>query len=121
MTIQPLRREEVIITVAAEPELVPVEGNASCSGNEDFDREVEHNVLSRLQQGDVWAWASVLVIVSWNGFEGRSSLGCCSYADENDFRQSFGYFEDMVAEALAELNKRVLDAYERIKVRENAA
>ena len=107
MSIRPVAREEATIRVLAEPDHIPVEGNACASGDDDFDREVEHNILCRLQQGDVWAWAAVTIVVVWGQFEGRAYLGCCSYADENDFRQPGCYFDDLVAEALAELNRSV--------------
>ena len=64
MKWKPFSREEVSIQIKAEPELIPVEGNASASGDDAFDREVEHNILCRIQQGDVWAWAMVTVTVS---------------------------------------------------------
>ena len=121
MNIRSIVREETVIRVLAEPDHVPVKGNACASGDEAFDREVEHNILCRLQQGDVWAWAAVTVLVAWGQFEGRDHLGCCSYADENDFRQPGCYFDDMVEEALEELNRSVYEAYQRIKEREMAA
>ena len=121
MNIKPITREEATIRVLAKPDPVPVEGNACVSGDDDFDREVEHNILCRLQQDQVWAWAAVTVIVAWGSFEGRAYLGCCSYADENDFKQPGGYFDDMVAEALDELNRTISEAYQQMKEREMAA
>jgi hypothetical protein len=121
MNIKPITREEATIRVLAEPDPVPVEGNACASGDDDFDREVEHNILCRLQQDQVWAWAAVTVIVAWGSFEGRAYLGCCSYADEKDFKQPGGYFDDMVAEALDELNRTISETYQEIKEREMAA
>jgi len=121
MTIKPITRDEATVRILAEPDHVPVEGNACASGDEDFDREVEHNILYRLQQGDVWAWAAVTVIVAWGQFEGRAHLGCCSYADDNDFGQPGGYFDDMVAEALEQLNQTISETYQQIKNREMAA
>ena len=119
MNIAPITKEEATITVVAEPEHVPVEGNASGSGDDDFDREVEHGILSRLQQDEVWAWAAVTVVVAWNGLEGTACLGCCSYADEADFRQPDGYFDDLVNEALDQLNQEAEFLYLRFKAREN--
>ena len=121
MSIRPIRSEEATIRVLAEPDDIPVEGNACASGDDGFDREVEHNILSRLQQNDVWAWAAVTVVVTWGSFEGRDHLGCCSYADAEDFKQPGGYFDDMVSEALAELNRSVREAYQQMKEREMAA
>ncbi len=121
MDWKPLTHEEVTIRLKAEPEFVPIEGNAMASGDDAFDREVEHSIVSRVQQGVVWAWAMVSVTVSWGPFSASDHLGCCSYADEEDFRQPGGYFDDMVDEALEELNEIVLNAYQRLKERELAA
>ena len=74
-----------------------------------------------MQQGEVWAWAMVTVTVSWGPFSASDHLGCCSYADEDDFCQPNGYFDDMIEEALEELNKIALDAYRQLKERELAS
>ena len=121
MNWKPLTREEVTVRLKAEPEFVPVEGNACASGDDAFDREVEHNILCRIQQGDVWAWAAVTVTVSWGPFAASDHLGCCSYADEKDFRQPGGYFDDVVDVALDELNATVRETYQQLKERERAA
>ena len=121
MNWKPLTREEVTVRLEAEREFVPVEGNACASGDDAFDREVEHNILTRVHQGEVWAWAAVTVTVSWGQFSAPDHLGCCSYADEEDFRQPDGYFDDMVDQALEELNQLVLNAYRQLKTRERAA
>jgi hypothetical protein len=121
MRWKPLLRDEVTVRVDAEPDLIPVEGNASASGDDDFDREVELNILGRLQQGDIWAWAAVSVTVSWGPFSASDHLGCCSYADEEDFRQPGGYFDDMLEIALDQLNTTALEAYRQLKERDLAA
>ncbi len=118
MLWKPLSREEVKVLVTAELDPIPVEGNASASGDYAFDQEVEQNILERLQQGDVWAWGAVTVTVSWGPFSASDHLGCCSYADEEDFRQPCGYFDDMVDEALSELNQTALGAYQQLKERD---
>ena len=43
MDWRPLTDEEVAIRLKAEPEFIPVQGNASASGDDAFDQEVEHN------------------------------------------------------------------------------
>ena len=121
MNIKPITREEATIRVLAEPDPIPVEGNACASGDKAFDQEVERDIFARLEQGDAWAWAAVTVIVAWGSFEGRAYLGCCSYTDENDFKQTGGYFDDMVAEALDELNRTISETYQQMKEREMAA
>ena len=121
MDWKPLVQEEVTIRLEAEPEWVPVAGNAIASGDDAFDRQIEDEILARLEQGDIWAWAAVTVTVSWGPFSASDHLGCCSYAAEGDFRQSGGYFDDMVDQALEELNTIILDAYRQLKTRERAA
>ena len=117
MNIKPLQRDEVTIHVTAIQELVPIVGNVSVSGDESFDREVEDNILCRVQQGDVWAWATVTVTVDWEGQQASDHLGCCSYADEADFQQPGGYFDDMVDTALDTLNERLDRLYGRLAAR----
>jgi len=43
MNIRPITREEAAIRVLAEPDDIPVEGNACASGDDDFDREIEQS------------------------------------------------------------------------------
>ena len=121
MNLKPLTRDEVTIRLKAEPDLIPVEGNASASGDDAFDNQIEQNICRRLARGDIWAWAAVTVTVSWGLFAASDHLGCCSYADEEDFRQPGGYFDDMVDQALEELNTIICDAYCQLKTREQAA
>lgn len=87
----------VSYSIEAEVERIDVRGNAMCSGDNDFDKEVEDRILARLDDGDVWAWASVKVTARYDGIdgiEGVDYLGCCSYADEADFRNC-PYYDDM--------------------------
>lgn len=102
--------DDVAYRIEAEPEDVPVRGNAMASGDERADREAEDAILARLDAGDTWAWASVTVVASWHGIEGRDHLGCCSYDSEEDFRTAGDYFDDMKAEALADLLGKVMPA-----------
>ena len=91
-----------VIEVIAEQDDCEVRGNALASGDDAADRECEDTIIERLNNGDVWAWASVAVKVShpaWPEIEGVDYLGCCSYADEADFTAYDGYYPDMVREA----------------------
>lgn len=104
---------DVVVTISAEPDDLPVRGNAMASGDADADREVEDEILARLDRGDAWAWASVRVRATWTAPSGRTyhgdaHLGGCSYADEADFRTG-GYYEQMVEEALDDLNASLAD------------
>lgn len=102
--IRDLREDEVTFEVAAEMDDLPVRGNAMASGDDDEDRKYEDEILRRLDRGDIWAWAAVTVTARWNGYVGRDHLGACCYADEKEFRECGGYFEDMKKNALEDLN-----------------
>lgn len=116
MPCKMLNRDEIQICVTVLPEEIPVKGNAMCSGDEDFDHQVESEILERLEQDDVWAWATVCVTAEWEGLKEAEYLGCCCYANEEEFRQEGGYFDDMVHEALTNLNLRLRGIYERMSV-----
>ena len=115
MPCKTLTQHEVQVQLTVLPEEdVPVTGNACYSGDENFDQMVEHEILARLEQDDIWAWAMVGVSVAWEGQHSTEYLGCCCYESEEDFRNNSGYFEDMVEEALANLNKRLHSLYEKM-------
>lgn len=97
-------------TIEARQDDVHVRGNAIASGNDDYDRRVEDEILARLDGGDVWAWAYVCVVATYpgiDGIEGRDYLGCCSYASELDFANNSGYYEDMKKAACADLEAKL--------------
>jgi hypothetical protein len=104
-----LTAEDVEFTIEAEPEDIPVRGNAMMSGDDDFDRKVEDEIIADLEDGNEWAWCSVKVAAKWKRWEGRAYLGCCSYKNEKDFCQPGGYFEQMKEEALEDLNRQIAD------------
>jgi hypothetical protein len=116
MACRKLNRDEIQIRITVLPEEIPVKGNAICSGDEDFDQQVEAEILERLAQDDLWAWATVSVTAEWEGMEEANYLGCCCYANEEEFRQEGGYFDDMVQEAVSNLNLRLRDLYEKMSV-----
>ncbi len=105
-----LTAADVEFRLVVEREHVPVEGNVLASGDEAEDRAYEESILGRLRKGDTWAWAAVTVEARWRDYVGRDHLGCCTYADEGEFRAPDGYYPQMCEEALAELNRVVQDA-----------
>lgn len=89
------------IEVIANIDELPIRGNAIDSGDEIQDKEVENEIIDRLESGDVWAWASVEVRATCSecGAHGSDYLGACSYVDgEREFRND-AYFEDMCTTA----------------------
>lgn len=116
MPCRKLMHDDVVIRIHCLPEEIPVRGNACCSGDEEFDRSVEDAIISRLNQDDDWAWTTVSVVAEWEGICDETYLGCCSYDNEEDFRNNSGYFQDMVDEVLSSMNERVHRLYERLSI-----
>lgn len=95
------------ITLIVHEEDTPVRGNAMASGEDALDKEVEDEILERLERGDVWAWCCVEVKATACGLSASDYLGGCSYSDEKEFREPGGYYDDMVSEAVGCLAERV--------------
>lgn len=117
MPFRPLSENEVQIRIKAIPEEIPVQGNACFSGDSEFDQQIEQIILDRLRHDDVWAWAMVGVSVDWEDLEATEYLGCCSYDSEEDFRNNSGYYEDMLENALFNLNQRLQQLHEKMSSR----
>jgi hypothetical protein len=113
MAVRDLTEAEVTFTCECEPEDVPFVGNCSAHDDE-TDRKQEEWVRDQLDGGNEWAWCHVIVRAAWKGFEGTASLGCCSYLSREDFMRPGGYYDDMKAEALADLNRAVREAAEEL-------
>jgi hypothetical protein len=86
-----------------EPEDTSVRGNAMASGDHAFDKQMEDEIIARLDNGDTWAWAFMTVEASIGEFRGVDSLGCCSYRDTAEFIQDGGYYADMKSQSFGEL------------------
>ena len=75
----------------------------------DFDKETARQVRKQMNAGNVWAWCTVKVSVGFGlPFDDDTEddyLGCCSYADRNDFIVG-GYFVDMVSTCYKALKAR---------------
>jgi len=102
-------RDEIEFTVECLEEDMPIEGNVCATGDLVEDKEQEHWVRRQLREGNEWAWCTVKVSASWNGLTAEDYLGCCSYESAEDFKQPGGYYDDMKAEAAAELDRMVHD------------
>ena len=114
----------VRFTITPEQDDVSVRGNVIDSGDPEQDRRDEDDILARLDQGDVWAWAVVKVearvTIAGATFVGKDYLGACSYEGESDFTKEGGYWDDMKAQAYADLRVSLADAVARGKVAEDA-
>jgi hypothetical protein len=109
-----LRTDEVEFVLEVHPEDIPIEGNCSAI-DEDTDAEAARWIYDQLDRGNEWAWCTVVVKAKWKEFEGRDCLGCCSYESEESFRQPGGYFDDMRAQALADLNRNIANTSKTLR------
>ena len=102
--------------ISAEETLI--RGNAIASGDEAYDKEIEDELISRVNNGDIWAWFSFQVkaflyvynatIDEYKTFVGKSSwLGCCSYQSYDDFVSDTHQRSGMDEEAFDDLKKVV--------------
>ena len=96
---------KVTYSVECLPEVIESRGNAGCSGDEGFDRQVEKNIIADLEAGNEWAWCTIKVTARYDGVDGIVGvdwLGCCNYSSEEDFKKC-PYFEDMKNQARDDL------------------
>ena len=94
--------DQVQLKTVIHEEYASIEGNAIASEDENFDRKVCQEIRNQLEAGNPWAWCTVEVIARWETFSGNDFLGCCSYKDEDDFKQG-GYAEGMAEIAVNDL------------------
>ena len=59
---------QVEYRIEVEQDDQPVRGNALDSGDPDYDKKVEGEIIERLDRGDVWAWASIRVVAFVPGY-----------------------------------------------------
>lgn len=113
--------DDVDVAITSEPEHIPVQGNLIVSGDDEFDKKCEDEIIARLESGDEWAWCIVKCTVTPKNLKyevdlsGHSFLGGCSYKDLEDFVASRDYHQDLVDWALEDLNNKSKDIYECLR------
>jgi hypothetical protein len=101
--LRPLTEADVEFEIECVPEDLPIQGNASAIDDE-TDAQLERDLREQLERGNEWAWCLVRVTARWAEYEGYDYLGGCSYASKEQFMHPKGYYPDMKARALADLN-----------------
>lgn len=100
---------DITFTITVERDDQPIRG-AFASGDDARDRADETELITRLENGDTWAWAYVTVTGHCKDrlgfFEAADALGGCSYADEADFRAG-PYFTDMCETIRADIADQI--------------
>ncbi len=110
-----LPRNLVTLTIHMEQDDSPVRGNASASGDDEYDKLIEDGILERLRQDDDWAWCCVTVTGKFGPFTADTSLYGCSYNDKEDFMQPGGYYDEMVDEVIEDLERQIERALQLIQ------
>lgn len=100
--IKQLTKEDVKITIEAENEHTPIEGNAFFSDNVEEVKQIENEIREKLEY-NIWAWCCVKVTVTFMGMEGTDYLGACSYDSEEDFIKNSGYYDQMIDTCIKEI------------------
>ena len=98
-----ITRADVNIRVVAEDEDISIKQVAKeCApGFEDAVRSV-------MKKSRRWGWCCVHVIVSLKSnpeITGDAYLGACSYYSRKDFIENSGYYDQMVDDAIADIQK----------------
>lgn len=112
MKVRELTEAEVEFSLEIEDEDLEMDFE---SGEPEKDEALKKELNDRLRRGDQWAWCSVKVTARWKDWKGVDYLGGCSYEDEADFKKDDGYYGDMKARALEDLNKSIASVAESIE------
>jgi hypothetical protein len=117
-----LTEADVTFTVEVEQDELEIRGNAMASGDDAADRELEDQIISQLDSGNMAAWCTVTVVARWTDpagdtFEGTDNIGACSFLDglhEPVAAQVEGCVDDhgMRQNALVDL-QRTVDTHDR--------
>lgn len=110
-----MKIQNVKITVCRSD--IPIKGNAIASGDDEYDRNVENQIISDLEC-NVWAWCDITVSlelkIAGHVFKGKDIVAGCQYKDEHDFIKS-GLFSEMVAVSFNDA-LMAIDEWQRISL-----
>lgn len=113
MALRKLSLKEVKITVKAEKEdssVITCGARLGVCGDSFVKAVREQQKISR-----TWGWCCAAVTASFNGKSATTYLGECSYKSKEDFIKNSGYYDQMVKEAMEELQKILEHEYDTIK------
>ena len=112
-------KADVTITLRAEENGIGPEENYDIPGIKQSPRDAKlfvDAVHDMIKKHGLWGWCQVTVTVRLGPLEGESHMGGCSYESEDDFIQSSGYYDDMVSDAIADLQNSIDATYALIHV-----
>lgn len=94
--------EKIQIKLIAHPEDEAVE---------DAFQECRESTLVReiieAKESNLWKWCIIELRATYGPFSGSSYLGGCSYESGEDFKAANDYYDDMVQDAVMELQKEI--------------
>lgn len=100
-----LTASEVDFTMTYEQDDIPVRGNAMVSGDDDFDKQCEDEIIASLENGDTHSWCCITVTAQYKRFSGSSHLGGVNVTEASDVEfvaREHGMYDDAL-EALNDL------------------
>jgi hypothetical protein len=112
-------KADVTITLRAEENDIGPEESYLLPGIKHSRRDAKlfvEAVEEMTEKHGLWGWCQVTVTVRLGPLEGESHMGGCSYESDDDFIQNSGYYNDMVSDAIADLQNSVDATYELIHV-----
>jgi hypothetical protein len=107
------------ITIRPEEEDCTPEESYRVPGVQHNEADVKRFVDAANEMVDehgLWGWCQVRLTAELGPLKGNAYLSGCSYEDTEDFEQSSGYTDQMLKEALAELQKEIDAVYTLIHV-----
>jgi len=107
--LKKITKEEARIRV------LPVDSDISQYDNMYDQPQFSEIVNEMIEENGLWGWCDVEVKASWRDFEGHAYLGACSYKDKEDFVSISGYYEDLVEEALEDLNEKIAECFKDLQ------
>lgn len=110
-----LVRSDVVFSFSVEQEDRRPDFQTGDPSYKEQDDKLEAEVMERLNQGDVWAWAYVKVTARWGDFSASDGLGGCSFKDEAEFT-SDGHLAELENEALCILNDTLESVYHKLSL-----
>jgi hypothetical protein len=112
-------KADVTITLRAEENDIGPEESYVIPGIKQAKRDARRFVAAvdeMIEKHGLWGWCEVTVTVRLGPLKGEAQLGGCSYESDDDFVQNSGYYNDMVNEAIAELQNSIDATYTLIHV-----
>lgn len=111
LKIRIITKEEATISVSAGDEDVSIKQVAKETGDaEDFITSVKKNL-----KNSKWGWCCATIRATYKGFTGSAYLGQCSYLNKEDFIANSGYYDQLVAEAVENLNEDILLGFTKVR------